>query len=189
MFSTDACKGSYNYLKSQKFYEAARTFIYFAISFALFIAGYFTTGTRLNLLTIVAVLGCLPACRSAVSMIMFMRCRGCSVENAGAICKSRGELDELYDMVFTSYDRNYVIAHLAVKGNTICGFTEDVKLDEQAFYRHIDAILKTDGFRDASIKIYKDIKKYEERLKQMNELDADDANTKGIINTLKSVAL
>lgn len=189
MFSTDAYKGRHNYLKTQKFYEIARTVIYFSISLALFMIGYFTTKSRLNLLTVVAVLGCLPACKSAVGMIMFLRYKGCSDENAEIIQKFSDGLEDLYDMIFTSYDKNYSVAHMTVKGNTICGFTEDINFDEQAFYKHIDGILKTDNFRDTSVKIYKDIKKYSERLSQMKELDADDTNTEGIINTLKSVAL
>ena len=42
---------------------------------------------------------------------------------------------------------------ITVKGNTICGFTEDDKFDEQAFYKHIDGILKTDHFKNTSVKI------------------------------------
>ena len=36
------------------------------------IAGYVTTKTKLNLLTVVAVLGCLPASRILVNLIMVM---------------------------------------------------------------------------------------------------------------------
>ena len=59
MFSTDAYKGTSGYLRTQKNYEILRTVLYFAISLSLFIAGWVTTGSRENLLTIVAVLGCL----------------------------------------------------------------------------------------------------------------------------------
>ena len=64
LFSYDNFKGSYLYLDTQKKYEIARTIIYFAISFAIFFAGYSLTGTKKNLLTIVAVLGMLPASKS-----------------------------------------------------------------------------------------------------------------------------
>ena len=73
MFSTDAYKGTSGYLRTQKNYEILRTVLYFAISLSLFIAGWVTTGSRENLLTIVAVLGCLPACKSLVEMFMFLR--------------------------------------------------------------------------------------------------------------------
>lgn len=44
----------------------------FGISIAVFLTGYLTTHTRNNLLTIVAILGCPPAARSAVGMIMLL---------------------------------------------------------------------------------------------------------------------
>ena len=62
MFTTDAYRGTRGYLRTQKIYEILRTVLYFAISLSLFIAGWVSTGSRENLLTIVAVLGCLPAC-------------------------------------------------------------------------------------------------------------------------------
>ncbi len=189
MFSNDNYKGTKNYLKSQKKYEIMRTVIYFAISLTLFIAGWVHTGSRENLLTIVAVLGCLPACKSTVDMIMFLRYAGCKPEHADAIETHREGLTDLYDLVFTAYDKNYRVSHMTVRGNTICGFTDDDKMDEQAFYKHLDALLKKDNFKDTSIKIFKDIKKYTDRMEQLKALPAEENLTDGIIATLKSVSL
>lgn len=189
MFSNDKYKGTRNYLKTQKWYEIMRTVLYFGISLSLFISGYITTGDRVNLLTIVAILGCLPASKSAVDMIMYLRFKGCSPENADRIEEHVADLSGLYDMVFTSYDKNYQIAHITIKGNTICGFTQDEKFEEQAFYKHIGDILKLEHYKETSVKVFSDIKKYTERLEQLKELDADETNTEGIINTLKCVSL
>jgi len=189
MFSTEKYKGTRNYLSTQKKYEIMRTALYFIISLSLFAAGWITTKSRLNLLTVVAVLGCLPACKSAVGMIMFLRYNGCSKEAADTIIQHSQGLSGLYDMVFTSYDKNFQIAHITVKGNTLCGYTQDVKFDEQAFYKHIDGILKADNFRETSVKIFSDLNKYTERLEQLKALSAEESNTEGIINTLKSVSL
>ncbi len=52
-----AVKGTYGYLKSKRNRVLIRTIAFFAISIAIFIAGYVTTGSRKNLLTIIAVLG------------------------------------------------------------------------------------------------------------------------------------
>ena len=73
LFSTDHVKGTRNYLNTQKKYEILRTVLYFSISLSLFAAGYIQTGSRGNLLSIVAVLGCLPASKSAVGAIMFFQ--------------------------------------------------------------------------------------------------------------------
>ena len=45
MFSTDDVKGTRGYLRTQKNYEIIRTVLYFAISLALFIAGWCSTGS------------------------------------------------------------------------------------------------------------------------------------------------
>lgn len=189
MFSNEKYKGTREYLKTQKKYEILRTVIYFGISLALFIAGYVATKDRMNLLTVAAVLGCLPASKSAVGMIMYLRYNGCTSENAEEIDKHSEGLDCLFDMVFTSYDKNYQIAHITVRGNTVCGFTEDEKFVEQAFYKHIGDILKADNYKDVSVKIFTDLKKYTERLEQMKDLDAEENHSAGIIKTLKSVSL
>lgn len=189
MFSNDNYKGQRNYLDSQKRYEILRTVLYFAISLSLFIAGWIHTGNRENLLTVVAVLGCLPACKSVVDMIMYLRFKSCNKEDADKIEAHSEGLDCLFDVVFTSYDKNFAIDHLTVRGNTLCGYTKSAKFDEQAFYKHLDTMLKKDNFKDTTIKIFTDIKKYTDRMEQMKELPAEENTTAGIIATIKSISL
>lgn len=189
IFSTEKYKGTRDYLGTQKKYEILRTLLYFGISLSLFAAGYIQTGRKTNLLTVVAILGCLPACKSAVSVIMFLRFRSCGAEAAAQIEKHCQGLRCLYDMVFTSYQKNYVVSHLAVRGNTVCGYSEKPDFMENDFYKHIDNILKMDGLKDVTVKIFTDLKKYSDRLEQLKELDADESRTEAVISTLKSVAL
>lgn len=189
IFSTEKYKGTKDYINSQKKYEIIRTLLYFGISISLFVAGYIQTGRKANLLTIVAVLGCLPASKSAVSVIMFLRFKSCGADAASEIEKHCQGLHVLYDMVFTSYQKNYVVSHLAVQGNTVCGYSEKPDFLENDYYKHIDNILKMDGLKDVTVKVFTDLKKYTNRLEQMKELEADEGRTEAVIATLKSVAL
>ena len=189
IFSGQAWKGTKHYLKSQRNYEIARTVLLFSISGALFAGGWLSTGTRLNLLTIVAVLGILPASKSLVSVIMFCRYHGLSDDKASRISGHVGTLTELYDLVFTSNDKNYEIGHAVIKGNSICGYSEKPNFEEQAFYKHLKNLLKIDHYNDVSIKVFTDLEKYVDRLDQMQELVCDEKNTDGIATTLKSVSL
>lgn len=189
MFSKDNYKGQKNYLDTQKRYEILRTLIYFAISISLFVAGWVHTGKRENLLTVVAVLGCLPACKSVVDMIMFLRFKSCKQAIAEQIEAHNEGLAGMFDVVFTSYENNFVIDHLTVRGNIICGYTSSSKLEEQAFYKHLDAMLKKDNYKDITIKIFTDIKKYTDRLEQLKALPAGENTTQGILSTLKSISL
>lgn len=189
MFSTDSVKGTKNYLDTQKKYEIIRTIVYFAISVSLFVAGYIQTGRKANLLSIVAVLGCLPASKSAVGAVMFLRFKSCREQTASAIESCCQGLDCLYDMVFTSYRRNFVVSHLTVRGSTVCGFSEDEKFPENEFYKHINDILRLDGHKGVTVKIFTILPKYTERLTQMQALEPDEAVTRSIVSTLKNVAL
>lgn len=189
MFFNHSFKGTKNYLNTQKKYEVMRTVIYFGISFSLFAVGWITSGTKMNLLTIVAVLGCLPASKSTVQMIMYLRYRSLSADTAQTIEKYADGLSVLYDLVLTSYEKNYNVGHLAVKGNTIIGYTQDSKFDEKAFYSHIDQILKKDNMKGTSVKIFSNLKKYTDRLEQLKELDTEETLNQSIMNTLKSVSL
>ena len=54
-------KGKPGYLKAQRDKLLIQTLIEFGIVIALLVIGYVQTGTKLNLLTLVAILGCLPA--------------------------------------------------------------------------------------------------------------------------------
>lgn len=189
MFSADSYKGTQNYLNTQKKFEVIRTIVYFGISLSLFAAGWITTGTKLNLLTIVAVLGCLPACKSAVQMIMFLRYKSLSTQAADTIKSHSQGLSQVYDMIFTSYEKNFSVGHMAVKGNTLIGYTEQPGFEEKAFNSHIDQILKTDRHIHTSVKVFTDLKKYTERLDQLQKLDTEDSNTEDILATLKNVVL
>ncbi len=92
-------------------------------------------------------------------------------------------------MVFTSYQKNYVVSHITVRGNTVCGYSERRDFPENDFNKHIDNILKMDGLKDVTVKIFTDLKKYTDRLEQMKDLEEDTGRSEAVANTLKSVVL
>ncbi len=189
LFSTSGVKGTRNYLNSQKKYEIIRTIIFFAIPLSLFIAGYMATKTRMNLLTVVAVLGCLPASKSLISCIMFLRFKSCSNSTCDRLDNCSYNLTELYDMVFTTYSKTYNIAHMVIKENTICGYTEMKNFTEKDFNEHVLKVLKIDGHKNITLKIFTDLNKYIERINQLNVLESETENSMEIAETLKSVVL
>ena len=189
IFSGEAYKGTKGYLKTQKVYEILRTVLYFGISLSLFAGGYLTTGTRLNLLTIVAILGCLPASKSAVSAVMFCRFKGLDEESAAQIEPHTGSLLTLYDMVFTGYEKNFVVEHMAVRGSQVRGYASAKDFDRQAFLRHMEPLLKADSFSHVNIKISLDKKQYIRHLEELQTMEDDPELSAGIAATLKSVSL
>lgn len=199
IFTTSHVKGAKNYLKLQKKYEIIRTVIYFGISLSLFAAGWITTGERTNLLTIVAILGCLPASKSLVQTIMFCKYKSLSEEDAKKIASHSEGLHCLYDMIFTTREKTFPVLHMTICGNTVAGCMPidgkntdkkgNVKLSDTACAEHLITCLKVDNFTNVTVKIFYDVEKYAERVKQIRDLTDNEKLSEGIINTLKSISL
>ncbi len=183
-------KGSYGYIENHKAVTAIRTFLFFAVCVGLYLMGYFTTGTSRNLLTIVAVLGCLPACKSAVNLIMFLKAKGCSEALKEKVSVYDGELTTFYDMYFTSYQKNFPISHMALKGNVLCGITETPKCDCNEAQKHLEQMLKQEGIKNMTVKIFSQTDKYTDRLSQLIALSAEEHKNKdGIISLLYAISI
>lgn len=163
-------KGEKGYLEYQKKNTVIRTVILFALSFAIFLTGLISTGQKENLLTLVAVLGCLPASRSAVGMIMVLRYKGIKDEDFFRIKPHVGACATLCDLVFTSYEKNYEIHHMAFKGNSLIGFTANPDCDAKKCEKHLHDLCAQNGLSDVDIKIFKELSKYVNRLDQMQSL-------------------
>lgn len=183
-------KGTYGYIANHRLVAAARTLIFFGISIGLYVMGYVTTGSNKNLLTIVAVLGCLPACKSLVNLIIFLKASGCSETLKNTVCIYDKELTTFYDMYFTSYQKNFAISHMALKGNVLCGITESVKCDCNGAEKHLEQMLLQEGIKSVTVKIYSNIDKYVDRLGQITALDTTEhKNRDQIIDLLYSIII
>lgn len=167
-----AVKGTFGYLKLKRTHVLLLTISMFAVSLSLFAAGIITTGSEQNLLTVVAVLGLLPASKSLVSLIMYLKASGCSDGAQKAIAAAEGDLIGMYDLYFTTYKKNYPVSHMVAEGKNICGFAEK-PIDTNACEEHLETILKQSGYKDLTIKIFTDRDKYIDRLGQLNNIERE----------------
>lgn len=161
-------KGQFGYMKAQKKREIIKTILFFGISLAIFAMGIWSTGSKKNLLSIVAILGMLPASKSAVSMIMYLRVKECSKEIYEKIKPHTEGLTVLYELVLTTYEQTFPISSLAVCGNNIVGFAER-KCDVNAAAKHIEEMLKQNSYKKETVKIFDNLEKYLNRLDQLSE--------------------
>lgn len=182
-------KGAYGYLSYKKKMSAIMTVGMFSLSLAIFFMGYVTTKTNANYLTVVAVLGCLPASKSAVSMIMYLKSKGCSQQDKAAIEKVIGSLDGYYDLYFTGYQKNFPTDHLVVTQNSIIAYSSDSKITEKDFNEHMKDILNKERIHDITVKLFIDKDKYLNRLKELNQSEADTSARKDIVSMLFNVSL
>ncbi len=183
-------KGCYGYLQNRKIYTALRTTLFFALCAGLYGIGYATTGSNKNLLTIIAVLGCLPACKSLVNCILVLRARGCSESLRKALRAYDEKLTVFYDLYFTSYQKNYPISHMALKGGILCGITEDPACDCKEAQRHLEKLLTQEGIRNVTVHILSQEETYIDRLSRFTDMDEEEHRQKEeIIGLLYAVSI
>lgn len=183
-------KGSYGYLQNRKLYTVLRTLLYFSISSGLYCGGYVITGSSKNLLTIVAVLGCLPACKSLINFILFFWAKGCSESLRDALCVFDEKLLVFYDLYFTSYQKNYAISHMALKGGILCGITEDPACDAKEAQKHLEQMLTQEGIRNVTVNIFSQADTYIDRLSRLVEMDVEEHKEReGIVGLLYSISI
>jgi hypothetical protein len=184
-------KGCYGYLKRQKKMEILKTILYFGLSGAVFAAGYFTTGTKTNLLTIVAVLGCLPASKSMVSMIMYLRAGVCSKQCYEAVRELAAEdMTVLYDLYLTAYKENFQLSAAVVRSGNLCGFTEDSACDLSAGEKHMGEILRQSGYNNLTVKLFDKLPGFTDRMKQLAEIpEKDEKKDEAIAEILRDISL
>lgn len=164
-------KGKYGYMQYQKKFTMIRSITYFGLSLAIYILGRISTGTNANLLSIVAVLGCLPSSKSLVNAIMFLRAKECSEALHEKIEPAVGDLDGGYDFLLTSYSANFALSHVVIRGNNLCGITEDPKCDVAKAQQHLDDLFRQNAFKGMTFKIFTEAGKYTERLQQLQKLE------------------
>lgn len=170
MKSNKKAKGEKGYLEAQKKATIFRTAVLFGLSLAVFLTGLLSTGHKENLLTVVAVLGCLPASRSAVNMIMVLRYHGINDRDYQEILPHIGGCSALADLVFTSYEKNFEIHHMAFRGNCLIGYTADKSCDTKACAKHLHSMCAQNNLSEVEVRIFGDLSKYLNRLDQLQDM-------------------
>lgn len=159
-------KGDYGYIKAQKKKRVLITAVLFAIPVAIFLTGYFQTGTRNNLFTFVAIMGCLPASKSAVGMIMILLQKPLDAEVYKEIKSHVRDLTALYETTVSSYEKNMPMPCIVVSGLNVVCYSPELNADAAFAQNHIKKILQGNGYR-ADVKVIKELKPF---LKRVDEL-------------------
>ena len=161
-------KGTFGYTDAHKKRQLLKTFLFFLLPLAIFLTGYITTKTKQNYFTVVAVVGCLPACKEMVNVLMFWK-RSSMPEKLYREIASHTEgvegMETAYELVLTTYEESYSIAAAVIMGNEIMGYADTTKeSDWKAAEEHIRKILKQNGIPKAHVHIFQDLPQFLERI-------------------------
>lgn len=158
------------YLEAKRKREIIKTIIYFAIPLILLIAGIIATKTKMNLLTIVAVLGMLPASRSLVTTIMYIKSKGISDQDYEQIRELLQPLTGSVDNVFTTYEKTYEVPSVVVRSGNVCGYVAGKYKSLEPLEKHLTTCIKKEGY-SVNVKIFENIDAYKTRLISINKLE------------------
>lgn len=161
-------KGDYGYIRYQKKRRIIVTLIMFAIPLLLYFTGLYQTHTRKNLFTFVAILGCLPASKSAVGMILMCLQKPMEKELYDKIRPHIHDLTVIYDTVVSAYEKNTQLPCIVISGLNVACYCEDAKVKASFVEEHIKKILSANGYK-ANVKIFTDLNKF---LRRADELYA-----------------
>lgn len=165
-------KGKSGYINAQKKKYLLWTVLEFAFVIIIFTIGYFQTGSRLNLFTVVAVLGCLPAAKMLVEWIAFFPYKTIDMEKAQEIEKKAEYLTTIYDLVVTSEKKAMQVDAIVISNNTIFGYTSNKKTDAEEVTKRLKELMEDTKYTKLTIKVLPDYVAFLSRVEGLNNIMA-----------------
>lgn len=160
------CKGTYGYLDKNKIREWIKAAAMLSVPIVIFIGAWIINKTRLNIMTVVAIVGCIPGCNQVVHAILASRYHSMERQLYEETEKARGERLALYENVFTSYEENYYVDCIVISGREAAGYTTDGKTNASRAAEHLKKMLKENSYRQ-NVKIFTDKKAFLERVRTL----------------------
>ncbi|MGI6020263.1 MAG: hypothetical protein ACOX71_02085 [Lachnospiraceae bacterium] len=160
-------KGEAGYIGYNRFSKVIISLILLIIPIGTYIAAFVITGTNKNIISIIAIVACLPACRFIVNAIMFFTIRSIPDDLHSQIEEHRGDLTLAYELYLTTRDKSTLLDAVAICGNNIVGLSTFKKFDRAFLEQHITNTLRAAGY-SCNVAVLSDSGKFIERLDSMN---------------------
>lgn len=161
-------KGNFGYFASEKKHRLAVTAILFAVPLSVFFAAWIILKTRMTIWTVGCVVGCLPACRSMVNLIMVCMQKSLPQEEYRLIHEHAGDLTMAYELYLTSQEKSSYVDAFAICGNEVVGYSRDPKIDVKYTASQVQKILHKNGY-GVNVKILRDFQPYLDRLQSLQK--------------------
>lgn len=163
-------KGQAGYLDARKKKYGIQALIGFGIVALILAFGIWKTHTRLNLFTVIAVLGCLPASKQLVEFITMFPYRSIDQKIVSEIQKKAPLLTAAYDMVITSKEHVMPLDAVVISGKTVFGYAGNSKTDPQILADYIKKTLSANGYAKMTVKIVAEYIPFLSRAEGLNSM-------------------
>ena len=78
------------------------------------------------------------------------------------IAAKAGSLEQIYELVFTTYEVSYVVDAAVIEGKDVICYTSDAKCDVTGLQKHLQKMLNANDYKE-NVKVYKDLNKFLDR--------------------------
>lgn len=182
-------KGQFEYIKKKKVQRAVICVISYIIIAAILLTGYLTTGSKENILTVVAILSALPAAKFTVSFFMLLPYRSQTKEAYEEVQKVSGGAILYTDVLISTEKKVLPTDFVVIRDGNICGFAGRQGYDAAYAQEYLMGMYKRNGIKP-NIRIFTDKGKFLKRTGELAAMPVDekqaarDTRTAGLLLTL-----
>lgn len=173
-------KGMYGFHNKKKKNEIIKTVIFFGITLAIYFTGLIHTGSNKNLLTIVAIVGVLPASKAAVSMFMFVRYKAAPLELHEKLQQLREKEQEqisgllLYDLIFVLNEKVVKTDCIYLNDTSVIVYVENTAMLDADISKYLKNFLSNQGKGNLGVKVCRTQKAFLEQVKTRMHMEMDE---------------
>ena len=161
-------KGKPGYVQYERIKRLAVMVLMFAIPIGIYATAYRILGTNRNIMTIVSIVGIIPAARFAVSWIMIMLQKKADPEAVRVTEEIAGKLVHGCELMVTAYDGRLNLDAIVVCGNEVAAVClHDDKSKIPMMESHIAKILNSNNYFNSNVKIFDNLKHYTQRIEKL----------------------
>ncbi len=187
-------KGTFGYIDKMKKTALVRTLVLFLVAVIIFAAGYVIYLKKENFFTIFAVLMVLPAARSLVNAIMFLRFRSCDQrirDRADELIREAGKEKSalahcFYDSVLTiERGGSYYVSLFFISSDLIAGLTPQNKHHIKIMKEHLEQMLENNNLKKVKVLLYDNEEEFFAKFRTMVNIRDENALTSREVDILK----
>ena len=183
-------KGQPGYLKAQRNKMLIQTLVEFGMVLLILIIGILYYHTRLNVFTVVAVVGCLPASKALVELIAILPYKSVEPQKVNEIEEKSSLLTTAYDLVMTSREKIMPVDAIVISGHTVFGYAPNKKTNPEDAASYIRKTLSKNHFDKMTIKIFPDYVAFLSRVEGMQSImEIEQSDTKKKEQAIRRILL
>ncbi len=176
------------YLQNVKKRELIKCILQWVLVVGFLIVGFIIFGTKLNILTMVAVLGCLPASKATVAVVVRWPIKSMDEEMINRVVQNTEYVTTSFDVTLTSNEKIMPLQCVVISNNTVYGYTDSKKVGVQSTANYMKAFLKKNNFDHLNVKVFNEFVPFVSRVEGLNNIASiEKADTREKEETIKNV--